>query len=226
MRVPAMTLLTALALMTMVACGGGTHDATASNGTDNANPPTTPPTAIPPTATPEPLPDWEATGNWYRDSILETVAVDYAASVGIEMTMQAATMDADATSKANEVFLTLACIEGEQVMYLRPYSLTVPRMVDTYVIGVWNRDRDHWIGAPGVYHNPVITDDASAIYIINTRTIRQMVESIQSVHQSEGQNLSVRAGMYHGSTPPRSALWSNFDTRGFEDARAYLGCLR
>ena len=224
MRVLAMPLLTGLALMTMVACGGAGQNANASNGAANATP--IPPTAIPSTPTPEPMTDWDTTGNWYRDTVLETVAVDYAKSVGVEMTMYAATMDADATSKDNEVFLTLACIEGAKVMYLRPYSLTVPRMVDTYVIGVWNRNRDHWIGAPGVYHNPVITDDASAIYIVNGGTIRRMVETIQSVHQSDEQNLSVRAGMYHGSTPPRSALWSNFDTHGFEDAQAYLGCFQ
>ena len=166
-------------------------------------------------------------GNWYQDLAYETSLNAFLESEGINSRTQVVTMDAALTGWGPDLSLSLGCITGLAVAYLSPYSYVVPQMVDTYVVGVWDREAVSWVHEDlGRYHAPVITDDGSAIYVTNRTQLLQIVAILRTANENQHPNLILSAGMFDSRHEDVPGLWGQFDPTGLDKALRYLTCLR
>ena len=191
--------------------------------------PTRRPTSTPPPPTARPTPtkapdDWLATGNWYRDREYEQVMNARMKAEGLDENSRFATLDAVPGTWASKVFLTLACVADSRIVYLRPYTLSVPVEVDTYTIGIWDNSAESWkAGETRRYQDPVLTDDRASIYVNNQAQLSQILSIIQASAQRQNRHQVLSIGMYDADDTG-TGLWGEFDVTGLEDAVAYLGC--
>ena len=189
--------------------------------------PTPPPT---PTATPVPSPtpasEWKGSGSWYRDSEWELALAEVFKEQGRDnLELRVATMDADPSAWSSEVVLTLACLEDFRVAYISPYTYIVPESVDTYTVGIWDYGIENWSETDTlVYSDPVITDDGSSIYVLNSIQVRQIFNVVLNAHQNQDADSKLNIGMYAEGDDNQTGLWSEFDTDGLDDALGYLAC--
>ncbi len=187
--------------------------------------PTLPVPVVPLTYAPEPvLVDWEASGNWHRNADYEwglNVALD---NRGGDLRAYVATLDASADTWASDLSLSLGCIGESKVMYLTPYWHDVSVSIDTYTIGIWNNEAGEWVeDQRGLYNNPGLTDDGSAIYIANDAQIREIVDIIQEANTNQIPEQVLNVGMWNSESEDED-LWGNMDPVGLEDALSYLPC--
>ena len=185
------------------------------------------PTPTPvPTATPTPEPrQWEYAGHWHRDLAYESVLNEVLKSEGSDGQAQVATLDADPSSWAADLSLSLGCIADLGVAYLTSYSWVVPPSVDTYAIGMWNEKTDSWAEENlGWYKNPLITDDGSAAYITNRTQLRQIIGILETAVENQNPDLVLNIGMFDSENEEVQDLWGEFDPTGLEDVLQYLPC--
>ena len=193
--------------------------------------PTPAPTPTPsptPTVTPTPKPEWESTGYWYRDEAYEAALREYAEELGYkgeEIQVQFATLDADPSGWA-DVGLSFGCIDGSRAVYLAPYSYYVDPSTDRYVIGARNSRTGDWDDSnTRWYRNILVTDDGSAIYVLNNAQASEMMRIVETVDASQDRDLVLTTGM-DNSAVEGDGLWGDFDPTGLGDVLAYLTCFR
>ena len=186
--------------------------------------PTTRPTARP---TPTAVSDkWSSTGNWYRDRDREQALDAWMKAEGVDADARFATLDAVPGAWASDVFLTLGCIASIKVIYLNPYTYSVPTEVDTYTIGIWDNSAESWKeGEIRHYEDPILTDDGSSIYISNQAQVNQMFSIIQASIQQQNRHQALNVGIYDSDSDDDDiSLWGELDATGLGDAIDYLGC--
>ena len=189
--------------------------------------PTPRPTDVPtPTPQPAPTPEtWKGTGNWYRDTEYEIALRPILQAQGIDESGTFATLDADPDAWASDMSLTLGCLLSSRLIYLFPYSLSVASEVDTYVVGMWNDSTETWKdGEVHFYYNPVLTDDGSAIFIVNNAQIRQILDILRTADRNQNPKHAMNVGMYDSTDEDGVEFWSEFDPAGLQDALEYLDC--
>ena len=174
-----------------------------------------------PTATPD---DWSGTGAWYRDRELEEGVTAFVKAQGLDQDVRFATLDATPTALFNAISLTVGCIGGTKVAYFAPYTFSVPVEIDIYAIGIWDDSTGSWKeGELHYYSDPVLTDDGSAIYVVNQVQVSQIFSIIQNAVQLQNSHQVLNAGMYDEDDGGIS-LWGEFNPTGLDDAVAYLPC--
>ena len=201
--------------------------------------PTVAPTATPrpeATATPTPLPtptaipsatEWKASGNWYRDTEYEqTLTEVLKETVPYEVDdVRVTTLDATPGSAETDLSFTLACLESAQVAYLTSYSFEIPENVNTYAFGIWDDTNGRYLeNHEHLYYSPIITDDASGIYITNRAELRQILNTMTYAAEGLDPDQYLVAGMSESDNDADLDLWSEFDAVGIDDALQYLGC--
>ena len=174
-----------------------------------------------PILVPEVVPEWESTGNWYRDHEYETSLNAALEAQGTDAKSRVATLDAPPELLASDLSLSVGCFTGAKVMYLTPYTFVVPPSVDTYVAGIWNTEAGEWVEVLH-YRNPILTDDGSAIYVSNNAQIRGIVEVLRKADKNVDPNLKLSVAAWDSAA--EGGLLSNFDPTGLDDALAYLPC--
>ena len=185
------------------------------------------PTATPqPTYTPSPTsePIWQGTGHWYRDSEFEQSADGLYQSLGVEVDVRMASLDADPNREGADLYLTLGCLNSQPIGYLWPYSLHVPANLDEYMVGIWDRSKGVWVG-PVVETSLTLNEDGTGIYITNRVTLREIVRLLKMSSVGLPTNQYLNAILYESSTEdPAFYFLSEFDAAGVTDALRYLGC--
>ena len=145
-----------------------------------------------PTATPD---DWSGTGAWYRDRELEEGVTAFVKAQGLDQDVRFATLDATPTALFNAISLTVGCIGGTKVAYFAPYTFSVPVEIDIYAIGIWDDSTGSWKeGELHYYSDPVLTDDGSAIYVVNQVQVSQIFSIIQNAVQLQNSHQVLNAG--------------------------------
>ena len=182
-----------------------------------------------PTATPElgptaPVPTWQGSGHWYRDTEFE-MSLDAAyrdITPGIEYDVRMAILDADPESIQADLSLTLGCANDTSIGYIIPYTFVVPAEVDTYTVGIWDYTAGTWVDDL-VDYPVILTDDGVGVFITNRAVLRRIVTLLEQAASGlpEGQRLV--AGMWESSAD-NDGLWSDFEPAGWRDASRYLGC--
>ncbi len=136
-----------------------------------------------------------------------------------------AVLDADPSSWARDVALSLGCIEGLPVAYLIPYSNVVPSSVNVYVVGIWDDGSSDWVDESYfLYQDPLITEDGAAIYVFNGVQVRQILGVLQEAQENRNPRMELNSGMYNVDDENEPGLWGKHDPAGLDDALSYLEC--
>ena len=91
--------------------------------------------------------------------------------------------------------------------------------------GYGAKKTDDWVeGDLGWYKDPVLTDDGSAIYVINQAQLRQIIRILENANQNRSPDLVLNVGMFDSKNDDVLGLWGEFDPTGLQDALQYLSC--
>ena len=181
-----------------------------------------------PTPTPEPTPEpaWQATSDWYRDTISEQVFHELMAELlpGTVGNAKVATLDSNPTRMDNALYLTLGCVNSMPYGYITAYDLQLPANADRYMVGIWDAMKGEWTDE-GIDLPLDRTDDGRSVYITNRPTLREIVRLLKIASSGLPSEQYLSAGVYDsGPGTPDVDVWSGFDSAGVEDALSYLGC--
>ena len=179
-----------------------------------------------PYPTPTPEPAWQATSDWYRDTISEQVFHEWMAELlpGTVGNAKVATLDSNPTRMDNALYLTLGCVNSMPYGYITAYDLQLPANADRYMVGIWDAMKGEWTDE-GIDLPLDRTDDGLSVYITNRPTLREIVRLLKIASSGLPSEQYLSAGVYDsGPGTPDVDLWSGFDSAGVEDALSYLGC--
>lgn len=161
---------------------------------------------------------WEQTGDWERNEFEEEgFAVflqknDVSAPGGIKF----ASLDSPQISPQRDLFLTLGCVDGIQVIYIASYTDKLYGSSARYVIQAKNvetRSRASGIGFP----EPSGSSSSYRLAITDQEQINNIMEVLSVAHTNETHtDLDVKS--------MNRSLMSSLDPRGMDDALEYLGC--
>ena len=144
--------------------------------------------------------------------------------LGTDYDVRVATLDADPTpTTSGEIYLSLGCLNDIPFSWLTPYTLVVPADIDTFAVGIWDRESGKIVDNIPFNQPAIRTDDESSLYISNRVVLSGMTRLLREAASGLPQGQVLTAGMWKIGVNG-SGLWADFDADGLQDALDYLEC--